>query len=771
MYLQDCLSEFHQLNCPERFEFPKTEAGKVLIVDLGSWQCRAGWAGDSEPSRKGKKLIKLKKVNYFAFVVVFDSTVHRWKREEDGAICVKVGRFGPSGSLASRATARSPFENGILVHTPSAESIFDFIFGKLRCGDQKIKVLVSEPFLNPPFCRAELQELLLEGYSFIESVGFFTDALALSQPQLPAQLIISIGASSTLLSPLLDGHVVIEQVRRLNWGTAVAVDYFSKLLALKYPGLLTSSTSPYRLTPMQAQCLWQRCAFFASSVQDYEAQLSAIAQSDAALKSLDLTVKLHGNAATEAALTRQAAAAQKAAQISAAQLAEKRKILAEKLKQRSEEQRAAKLKSKAHIYETLQGLVDRVTALLQKKTNKKQVVAVAEEDDISMEFSEDESVDEEEEDQDGAHSANDIEFSTWPSLKKEPKLAQELKRFGYKRLSALQNGLKAAEEDLLRAQGIEIAAQPVEYDFSLLAVPDAELSEAQVKEKRRLRLIKSSAEARDRMRAEKAAAEEEKARNAAALAWRRANDLPGWRAELYGRRAELIAALARRQKQRADRKGSVQGSRFRSLMALGPVDDEAVDANVPEHGPDDGFGMNDDDWLVYRQVSKEDEDEADVQDSEALAASEQLLDEGDREEFYRVLQAEQDASITLLQKLRGTENNEEDQSTQTIPAIHINVERLRCTEGLFQPASLHGIDQAGLSELISGIFAFNAALAQNVLVCGGGARIPGLAERLENELRALLPLDCELKINLEKDLSSPWKSIAKNSKETNWISK
>ncbi len=60
LYLQDCLAEFNQEKCPERFT-QSTSNGykKVLIVDLGSWQCRAGWAGDSSPSRKKCRL------NYF----------------------------------------------------------------------------------------------------------------------------------------------------------------------------------------------------------------------------------------------------------------------------------------------------------------------------------------------------------------------------------------------------------------------------------------------------------------------------------------------------------------------------------------------------------------------------------------------------------------------------------------------------------------------------------------------------------------------------------
>ena len=48
-----------------------------------------------------------------------------------------------------------------------------------------------------------------------------------------------------------------------------------------------------------------------------------------------------------------------------------------------------------------------------------------------------------------------------------------------------------------------------QVDYSLLDVPDAELSGEQIREKRRLRLMKSGAEARERLKQEKEAKEKE----------------------------------------------------------------------------------------------------------------------------------------------------------------------------------------------------------------------------------------------------------------------
>lgn len=52
LYLQDILIE---CSAPEKFHKPTNSDGSdTLIVDFGSWQCRAGLSNEAEPSRKQK---------------------------------------------------------------------------------------------------------------------------------------------------------------------------------------------------------------------------------------------------------------------------------------------------------------------------------------------------------------------------------------------------------------------------------------------------------------------------------------------------------------------------------------------------------------------------------------------------------------------------------------------------------------------------------------------------------------------------------------------
>lgn len=76
-------------------------------------------------------------------------------------------------------------------------------------------------------------------------------------------------------------------------------------------------------------------------------------------------------------------------------------------------------------------------------------------------------------------------------------------------------------------------------------------------------------------------------------------------------------------------------------------------------------------------------------------------------------------------------------------------------EALFHPADI-GLEQAGVAELISQ--AVNACdqvdrpdLYANVILTGGNCQFPGFCERLQSELRPLVPADYDLNIRLDSD--------------------
>jgi actin-related protein 6 len=73
-------------------------------------------------------------------------------------------------------------------------------------------------------------------------------------------------------------------------------------------------------------------------------------------------------------------------------------------------------------------------------------------------------------------------------------------------------------------------------------------------------------------------------------------------------------------------------------------------------------------------------------------------------------------------------------------------------EALFNPADI-GMEEAGLAETVAAAVKachpqLHGLLYSNVLITGGTAQCPGFKERLETELRALVPDDYALNVTL-----------------------
>ncbi|KAJ2875414.1 Nuclear actin-protein involved in chromatin remodeling, partial [Coemansia asiatica] len=95
--------------------------------------------------------------------------------------------------------------------------------------------------------------------------------------------------------------------------------------------------------------------------------------------------------------------------------------------------------------------------------------------------------------------------------------------------------------------------------------------------------------------------------------------------------------------------------------------------------------------------------------------------------------------------------------------LHLNVERIRVPEIIFRP-SLVGLDQAGLLETVEGIIkrAGRASLVSNVFVTGGGfAQLPGILQRLEWDIRSIVPVDTPIAVRRAADpLRDAWRGAA-----------
>jgi hypothetical protein len=187
-------------------------------------------------------------------------------------------------------------------------------------------------------------------------------------------------------------------------------------------------------------------------------------------------------------------------------------------------------------------------------------------------------------------------------------------------------------------------------------------------------------------------------------------------------------------------------------------------------GDDDNFGADDNDWGIYRTIAKE--DASDDEEEEDLDASlkdveSQLLkyDANFTEEQTR--EAEQDWTKSLYHAFARGPWPFDQESQREQNQLHLNVERIRVPEVVFQP-SIAGLDQAGIVEIAAGIlnerFADHASrpdLLKDIFLTGGNTMFQGFEQRLAIELRAVLEAGSPAKVRKAADpLLGAWKGAA-----------
>ncbi|KAM5434430.1 Actin-related protein 5 [Microsporum canis] len=340
--------------------------------------------------------------------------------------------------------------------------------------------------------------------------------------------------------------------------------------------------------------------------------------------------------------------------------------------------------------------------------------------------------------------------------------------------AALDRTIKELEKSVKRSRNKDLGNEEneeamEEASFPLLDVPDEELDEAGLKEKRHQRLMKSNVEARQRAKAEK---EREKARIAEEQRLddeKRENQFDAWIEERRQARETILRKIKQRDRLKADagnRKSLASQMRMRTLANL------AADGPKKRRrgGEDDNFGANDEDWGVYRTVAtgdaSDDEEEEDV-DGMLKSVEEQLLQYDPEFTENHTLEAQTDWTKSMIHMfLRGPWPFDAE-SQREAHQLHLNVERIRVPEVIFQP-SIAGIDQAGLVEIAADVVLqrFPAAedqqrLLRDVFVTGGNTLFEGFDERFRREYRGVLPTGAECRVRRAGDaVLDAWKGAA-----------
>jgi actin-related protein 5 len=467
-------------------------------------------------------------------------------------------------------------------------------------------------------------------------------------------------------------------------------------------------TFPGKISDNQAEDLVREHCYVS---QDYEAELSSY---------LDWTGLEDRNHVVQFPYTEQVVVQKTEAELAAA--AEKRKEGGRRLQAQAAKMRLDKLKKKE---EELEYYIQ-LQAQLQEITTKKEKARVLESNDFDDESQLD------------------------------------------KRVKELEKGIKKART---KDVGDTEEEQQEEPTFPLLEVPDDQLDEEGIKQKRQQRLMKSNYDARQRAKIEK---EKEKARLAEEQRLddeRREADPQTWIDERRIARQAIVQKMKDRERMKAElgnRKSLANQMRMKSIANL--ASDQPTKKRRRGGGDDDTFGADDADWGVYRTIAtgegSDDEEEEDLSKNLKEIESQLLLhDPNFTEDSTREAQTDWTKSI-LHAFLHGPYAYDHESQKET-NQIHLNVERIRVPEVVFQP-TIAGLDQAGIVEIAANILTERLAdsphrddVFKDIFLTGGNTLFEGFEERLRRELRAVLPAEQNITVRRAKDCTlDAWRGAA-----------
>ena len=683
-----------------------------IIIDNGSYECRAGWSICNEPNICCRNVLakpKLNDGNFSPFIV--GNSIFEY---EQGKI-----------------NKKSPFEKNIIAHFSTQEHIFDHIFSNLNINDNCINhpVLITESVCNLSFSRKCMTELMFELYG-VPSLTYGIDMMfsyyynnyenIKNNEGLGNCLIISSSNQVTHILPIIENKIDLKNTRRISIGSENAKDLLMKSLRLKY------SDIKQKLTNEVIQEIYHN---YTMAAIDYEQELKLIEvlhkDEQEKYHKLDL-VNIYGT------------------------LDMYQKVMDSYKEEKRNNSSINNLNKKSFSY--LKPYTNLVNYIDEEENNvekniinhlyffKKPFMGV-------------------------------LPFITQEELKaKQEAKNEQIRRFreimkkrreeNYKNMQieleqlekmiALKDQDKFKFEEMLTNTGYESAeeiiqrinklsaklnndihhlenTQPedIESRWNLLSMPDEDLTEEQIKMKRIQKMQKnayySRLEKKELARKEKEKIEKLKNENK-----------DKYLVSLYRTKKEILERLAKYEELKRDmvnRHSKTNMKRMQTLAELGK------DSDGMERGgsnwEDDDFGKNDEDWEIYREVNKNNINEEEEEDYNRLHDIENQISEMDKNYFGNV------------QQYQYNFYHENDY-------FILGVDQFRCAELLFKPYII-GVEQAGIIEIISQIFKnmninIKKNLAKNIFITGGNTYYPFLKERIYHDLRSYLPIDVDIKV-------------------------
>ncbi|GJQ83179.1 Arp5 [Trypoxylus dichotomus] len=218
-----------------------------IIIDNGSYQCRAGWATQDAP------------------ILLFKNLLAKPRKERSKKETVEIPQLQVGNDIvnieAVRFQLKTQFDRNVVTHFEAQERLLDYTFMHLGIDTDNIvqhPIVITEAFLNPNSSRQLMSELLFECYT-VPGVSYGIDSLYSynysDKPPEEDVLIVSLGYHTIHIIPVLDGEIIFENSRRINTGGFHVVSFLHRMLQLKYPAHTNAITLSRAEELLHSVCL------------------------------------------------------------------------------------------------------------------------------------------------------------------------------------------------------------------------------------------------------------------------------------------------------------------------------------------------------------------------------------------------------------------------------------------------------------------------------------------------------------------------------------
>ena len=692
---------FKQENYMNSFQSPiSNDVG--IIIDNGSYECRAGWSICKEPNIRCRNVLakpKLNDGNFSPFIV--GNSIFEY---EQGKI-----------------NKKSPFEKNVIAHFSTQEHIFDHIFSNLNINDNSINhpILITEPVCNLSFSRKCLTELMFELYG-VPSLTYGIDMMfsyyynnyenVKNKTGLGNCLIISSSNQVTHILPIIENKIDIKNTKRISIGSENAKDLLMKSLQLKYADI------KQKLTNEVIQEIYHK---YTMAAIDYEQELKLIEvlhkDEQEKYNKLEL-VNVYGTLDMYQKVLDSYKEEKRNNNTNNNNLNKKSisylKPYTNLVNYIDEEENNIEKNIINYLYFFKKPFMGVFPEIMKKKREEnyknmqleleqlEKMLALKEQDKFKFE-----------------------EMLTNTGYESAEEIIQRINKLNAKLNNDIHNLENTQPED-------------IESRWNLLSMPDEDLTEEQIKMKRIQKMQKnayySRLEKKEQAKKEKEKIEKLKKENK-----------DKYLVSLYRTKKEILERLAKYEELKRDMVNRHSKTNMKRMQTLAELGKNTGDMSSGDGYDDDDFGKNDEDWEIYREVNKNNINEEAEEDYNRLHDVENQISEMDKNYFGNVQQYQ----YNFYQ-----ENN----------YFILGVDQFRCAELLFKPYII-GVEQAGIIEIISQIIKnmntdTKNNLAKNIFITGGNTYYPFLKERIYYDMRRNLPVNTDINIlTAENPVLDAWK--------------